>query len=109
MKLRDRKRLLTSFIVGMTALGCQAPAHAQEASSDDSSSTEADGSLSEVTITGSRLRVTGMTAPTPVTVVSASQLEQIAPGNIAQAIRQLPQFRGNIDATQSNGIGTDAG
>jgi len=110
MKLRDRKRLLTSFIVGMTAVGFQMPAHAQDAATDDSSGpAAADGDLNEVTITGTRLRASGMSAPTPVTVVSASQLDQVAPGNIAQAIKQLPQFRGNIDATQNNGIGTDAG
>ena len=43
-----------------------------------------------------------------MTVVSAAQLDEVAPGNIAAAIKQLPQFRGNVDATQNNGIGTDA-
>jgi outer membrane receptor protein involved in Fe transport len=102
MKLRHRNGLLTSFMVGMTALGYQVPAAAQDQDAD------AEG-LNEVTITGTRLRAEGMNAPTPVTVVSAEQLDLVAPGNIAQAIKQLPQFRGNIDATQNNGIGTDAG
>ena len=101
MKLRHRNGLLTSIMVGMAAAGYWVPAAAQE-------SEDADG-LKEVTITGTRLRVEGMNAPTPVTVVSAEQLDEVAPGNIAQAIKQLPQFRGNIDATQNNGIGTDAG
>ena len=92
---------MPSFIVGMAALGYIVPAAAQD--TDD-----ADG-LKEVTITGTRLRASGMNAPTPVTVVSAAQLDEVAPGNIAAAIKQLPQFRGNVDATQNNGIGTDAG
>jgi iron complex outermembrane recepter protein len=102
MKLRHRNGLLTSCMVGLAALGYQVPAAAQDADAD------AEG-LREVTITGTRLRTEGMNAPTPVTVVTAEQLDLVAPGNIAQAIKQLPQFRGNVDATQNNGIGTDAG
>ena len=103
MKLRHRKVLLTSVLVGATALGYFMPAAAQEATTEDPEG------LKEVTITGTRLRSSGMNAPTPVTVVSAAQLDEVAPGNIAAAIKQLPQFRGNVDATQNNGIGTDAG
>jgi outer membrane receptor protein involved in Fe transport len=109
MKLRHRNGLLTSFVVGMAALGCEAPAIAQDTAPADSNSPEANAQLTEITITGTRLRDSGMNTPTPVTVVSAAQLDEVAPGNIAQAIKQLPQFRGNIDATQNNGIGTDAG
>ena len=109
MKLRHRNALLTSFMVGVAALGCEVPATAQEAAPPGSGSPEANAALTEVTITGTRLRSSGMSAPTPVTVVTAAQLDAVAPGNIAAAIKQLPQFRGNIDATQSNGIGTDAG
>ena len=50
-----------------------------------------------------------MNTPTPVTVVTAEQLDLVAPGNIVEAFKQLPQFLGNVDATQNNGIGTDAG
>ncbi len=103
MKLRHRKVLLTSVLVGATALAYFMPAAAQEATAEDPEG------LKEVTITGTRLRSSGMNAPTPVTVVSAAQLDEVAPGNIAAAIKQLPQFRGNVDATQNNGIGTDAG
>jgi iron complex outermembrane receptor protein len=109
MKSRHRNGLLTSFMVGMAALGYAVPAAAQETSSTNSGTPEGTEAPQEVTITGTRLRGTGMTTPTPVTVVSAAQLDLVAPGNIAQAIKQLPQFRGNIDATQNNGIGTDAG
>jgi iron complex outermembrane receptor protein len=103
---RHRNGLLTSFTVGIAALGSAA---AQETSSISDSTEAATGAQQEVTITGTRLRDSGMNAPTPVTVVSAAQLDEIAPGNIAQAIKQLPQFHGNIDATQNSGIGTDAG
>ncbi|MEJ0038045.1 MAG: TonB-dependent receptor [Gammaproteobacteria bacterium] len=88
-------------------MGFGIPAVAQEATPSNSGAPEE--GLKEVTVTGTRLRDTGMNTPTPVTVVSSAQLDEVAPGNLAAAIKQLPQFRGNIDATQSNGIGTDAG
>lgn len=44
-------------------------------------------------ITGTRL-TTGFTAPTPVTVVGARQIEQRAPGSIFEIVRDIPSFRG---------------
>jgi outer membrane receptor protein involved in Fe transport len=96
-------------MVGMAAVGAATPAAAQQAPQSNSDAAESSAGPQEVTITGTRLRATGMNTPTPVTVVSAAQLDEVSPGNIAQAIKQLPQFRGNVDATQNNGIGTDAG
>ena len=109
MKAQHRSGLFTSLLAGLTALGAAAgPAAAQEQTS--SAAPPAPGSsLEEVTVTGSRLRDTGMNTPTPVTVVTSEQLDLIAPGNIVEAFKQLPQFLGNVDATQNNGIGTDAG
>jgi iron complex outermembrane receptor protein len=111
MKLLYRKGLSTSFLAGLIALGGAAGrVGAQEnpgATTPEPSSQESPP-LQEVTVTGSRLR-TGMQTPTPVTVVSAEQLEMVAPGNIIEAFKQLPQFLGGSDPTQNNGIGTDAG
>ncbi len=44
-----------------------------------------------VTVTGSRIQ-TGMSRPTPVTAVTADELDLAAPGNIVTALTQLPQF-----------------
>ncbi|HEY0340872.1 MAG TPA: TonB-dependent receptor plug domain-containing protein, partial [Steroidobacteraceae bacterium] len=63
----------------------------------------------EVTITGSRLRDTGMNTPVPVTVVSSEQLDLAAPGNLIDAFDQLPQFLGSSRPGTSVFIGTDAG
>ncbi len=41
-----------------------------------------------------------MNAPTPVTAVAAAELSQMAPGNIVDALSQLPQFFGNIGSEQ---------
>ena len=108
MKPHHRLKLLTSFLTGLAALGgVVGPAGAQDALAP--SAAEATAGLQQVTVTGTRLRETGMNTPTPVTVVTATQLDLVSPGNIVGAIRELPQFLGNVDATQNNGIGTDAG
>ncbi len=107
MRAQHRNGLLTSFLTGLGALaGAAGPAGAQDQAATPSTPA---ASVEEVTVTGSRLRDTGMNAPTPVTVVTSEQLDVVAPGNIVEAFKQLPQFLGNVDATQNNGIGTDAG
>jgi iron complex outermembrane recepter protein len=50
-----------------------------------------------------------MNTPTPVTVVTAEQLDRAAPGNIIDAFRQLPQFLGGSRPGTTYYIGTDAG
>lgn len=57
--------------------------------------------VQEVTITGSRITTqTGMNTPTPVTAVSATELTQMSPGSVVDALTQLPQFFGNITSQQ---------
>jgi iron complex outermembrane recepter protein len=72
-------------------------AHAQDA--------EAPGEVQEVTVTGSRIRVDGMTTPTPVTAISSEDLQVLAPTTLAEALVQLPQFL-NSDTPQSQGFGS---
>jgi iron complex outermembrane receptor protein len=113
MKAQHRNGSVTVFLAGLMALGGVAgSAGAQEnpsASTQPGTSADSGSSLQEVIVTGSRLRNTGMQTPTPVTVVTAEQLDLVAPGNIIDAFKQLPQFLGGSDPTQNNGIGTDAG
>lgn len=72
------------------ALGTSSLAQSQEEST-----------LQEVTVTGSRITVqTGMNTPTPVTAVPATELAQMSPGNVIEALGQLPQFFGNIAPEQ---------
>lgn len=51
--------------------------------------------LEEVMVTGSRIRATGFTTPTPVTAVNADELAYMAPGNMIEAVTQLPIFFNN--------------
>lgn len=62
----------------------------------------------DIVVTGSRTILDGSRAPTPVTVVSASQLEDSAPGTIAQGLNQLPAFRGSTNASSGQSSSTSA-
>lgn len=58
-----------------------------------------DAGVEEVTVTGSRIQQTsGMNTPTPVTAVSGEDLQFMAPGNMIEALSQLPLFYGNTSA-----------
>jgi outer membrane receptor protein involved in Fe transport len=71
---------------------CSAPAFAQE---QEQAVAKSDEPVSDIVVTGSRIRSDGMQAPTPVTVVNAEALETLSPGPIIAGISQLPQFYGN--------------
>ena len=59
-----------------------------------------DGAIEEVTVTGSRIRATGFTTPTPVTTMTSDELDYMAPGNLIESVSQLPIFFNNT--TQDN-------
>ena len=63
---------------------------------------EATSSDKEITVTGSRIRATGMTAPVPVTVVDAQEIETLSPGAMITGVSQLPQFYGNQTPNSGN-------
>jgi iron complex outermembrane receptor protein len=57
--------------------------------------------LEEVTVTGSRIaRSDGFETPTPVSVLSAEDLNQTALPNVGDAVNRLPEFAGSV--TSSN-------
>ena len=62
--------------------------------------------LDEVVVTGSRIVRDGFEAPTPVTVVSADQLQQAAPNNVADGLNQLPLFRASSSAQTGGAAAT---
>lgn len=51
--------------------------------------------LEMVVVTGSRITADGFNAPTPTTMISAAQLEQLAQPNIFDSISQLPTLQGS--------------
>lgn len=59
----------------------------------------ASDSVSEIVVTGTRIRSTGFTAPTPTQVLGTADLERAAQPNIFTAITQLPSLQGSSGAT----------
>ena len=77
-----------------TADDAPAPADAagDAAPADTAASAQSD---KEITVTGSRILTTGMTAPVPVTAVKAEEIETMSPGVADHGVSQLPQFYSN--------------
>ena len=53
----------------------------------------ANDDLTEVVVTGSRVITNGFSAPTPITVLTAEQMQATAPTSISDALNQLPQIK----------------
>jgi iron complex outermembrane receptor protein len=85
-------------IVALIATSLALPAHAQSANG-----AEGPASVESVTVTGSRISIEGYQQPTPVTVVSAQQMQRDSYVNIDQSLVQLPSV--GVSATPSNGVG----
>ncbi|HUF71838.1 MAG TPA: TonB-dependent receptor [Gammaproteobacteria bacterium] len=90
-------------VLGLAALSgalAVAPAHAQDAADADE----------VVLVTGSRIVGSGMQTPTPVTAVTNVELAKMEPGNMVDALSQLPQFFNNSTATnRGNFLGSAGG
>ena len=59
--------------------------------------------VEEITITGSRLIESGVNTPTPVTAVSAAELQTMAPSTLIESLSQLPVFDNNLSSQQAVG------
>ncbi|WP_408640580.1 TonB-dependent receptor plug domain-containing protein [Allosphingosinicella deserti] len=66
------------------------------------------GDAGEIVVTGTRLSVTGFTAPTPTTVIGEEQIAANAQPNIFTTIAQLPSLQGS-SGTQVNTFSTSSG
>ena len=96
---RRKAFLAASAATVALAVGVGA-AHAQDASG---------GSVGEVVVTGTRIQATGMKAVTPTTVLSQQALQDIAPGNVSQAVASMPQFLNNTQPSTAGPIGAALG
>lgn len=111
-------KLLRCSILALSVCGFFASAHAQEAANattdqgadaapDQTGAPEAPAA-NEITVTGSRIVRSGVNAPTPVTVLSASELAASSPSTVAAALNNLPSMVGTA-TPNSNGGSTSAG
>lgn len=89
---------LAGLLVGVSALALAGAANAQTAPA-------ANDTVDEVVVTGSRIVANGYQAPTPVTVMSSTELLKKAPESIAAGLTRLPQFVGtagsNVTSSQA--------
>jgi len=95
---------LTSMVAFLATAGLATSAMAQlpvadeqaadAAAGEDAVPAEAtpDGAEQAIVVTGSRL-ATGMSAPTPVSVIGSDRLDQRGATNIADALNEIPAFR----------------
>jgi outer membrane receptor protein involved in Fe transport len=85
------------------------PAFAQVSSPGAAPGTQteesADNAVEAVVVTGSRVILNGVQAPTPLTVVGAQQLLAAAPANLADGLNQLPLFKGSTGTTTGGAAG----
>ncbi|MDB5456670.1 MAG: TonB-dependent receptor [Caulobacter sp.] len=86
--------LLATSAVGL-AMAVAAPALAQTAPS----AAPAETAVSEVVVTGTRIRSSGFSAPTPTQMLGEADIERAAQPNIFTAITQLPSLQGSTGAT----------
>ena len=68
-----------------------------------------DSGVEEIRVTGTRIVRSGVDTPVPVTMVSAAELNQIAPGTMIESLITLPQFYDNIAPDQITGGQTGGG
>lgn len=64
---------------------------------------EAPGEVEQVQVTGTRIQQDGYSAPTPVTVIDAAQIDAVAPANLADFVNQLPAVVGSVTPNNSQG------
>lgn len=81
---------------------------AQTAPRPTSTSPAASADVSEVIVTGTRLK-SGFNEPTPVTVMSAEQLQARSPVSVGEALAQLPAFSGTRTTSSLGAVSSGVG
>jgi outer membrane receptor protein involved in Fe transport len=95
------------LLLGAASVSAQpaAPADSSAAAGGaDVAAAAAANQISEVVITGSRLEVSGYSAPTPVAVMTQADLQERNATSIPNALIEAPQFAGSV-GDQANAVG----
>lgn len=92
--------------ISLPALSVAGVALGQDRAEDADSSTAPSQPVAEVVVSGTRIVRDGYSAPTPVSVLTASELESQAVTNVADALNRMPQFSGS---TITSGAGASYG
>lgn len=102
--LNSRHMWNLSATVSICALAIMSgPVSAQSEPEEEADTTASVGDV-EIVVTGTQLR-SGATTPTPVTVTSGDTLRTKSPGLLADALNQLPAFKGSSRSSNSTQSG----
>lgn len=82
---RQLARMVGLLFAGMGSAFAQQD---QAASADEPALSPIDA----ITVTGSRLRVDGFAAPTPLLVLTEEDVDRVVPVNVSEVLAQMPQF-----------------
>jgi iron complex outermembrane recepter protein len=93
MKLRFHSAIFGA--ISVFALATTVVAQTPAASPPAPSAPAASESLEPIVVTGSRVISDAAKSPTPLTIVTAEQLEATTPNDIADGLNKLPQFFGS--------------
>lgn len=112
---RGRRRTLATG-AALIAITVAAPAWAGQtaasapplAQSPPAPSTASDEAARDIVVTGSRIRTSGFTAPTPTQVLTADSIAKNAEPNIFTTVAQLPSLQGSAN-TSTNVNSTSSG
>jgi outer membrane receptor protein involved in Fe transport len=92
--LHSKRRVLTSVSAVALVAAISSGAFAQEQLAQ--AQPAANASLDEIVVTGSRVIRDGYEAPTPVSVLGAAELQNMATANIADAVNRLPALANSL-------------
>jgi outer membrane receptor protein involved in Fe transport len=79
------------------------------AAADETAAGSSSASVEQIVVTGSRVISNVANSPTPLTVVSAEQLQQTTPTNIPDALNKLPVFLGSQQPHTAGNGGSGSG
>jgi outer membrane receptor protein involved in Fe transport len=93
---RNRRRsALLSGSAALVAMALATHAHGQAAAPAAGPTADQNSAVEEIVVTGSRIRVSGFTAPTPTTMLGAEDIAKNAQPNLFNTIAQLPSLMGS--------------
>jgi iron complex outermembrane recepter protein len=93
---------IVTALLSVSTLSFVELAHAQQATQPQAQPAD---TLDEITVTGSRIRMTsGMETPNPVTVVSMEQISLNGTASLADGLAELPQFNGSNTTANPGGF-----
>lgn len=97
VQMKREHLLASTMIAGVALMGFAAPVAAQTAPAAEQAS-----QVSDVVVTGSRIRVRDTTGSSPIVTVGAEQLEEIGTATIETYLNALPQLSPSLTKTNNN-------